>query len=315
MIGSRHLLALALFSLLACSKAQVPVPENFEVRRDVNYAGTTNGKQTLDLFLPQAKSAKPRPLIVSIHGGGWTSGDKADAFVGVLYLLIKDGAFVGASLNYRLTGEAQWPQQIYDCKAAIRWLRAHAAELNIDPEKIGVVGGSAGGQLALLLGTSGEVPELEGTLGGNSGVSSRVQCVVNVCGPANFLTIGDHPSEIQWNEANSIGGKLLGGAIPELKETARAASPVTYITPDDPPMLSVHGTKDTIVPFAQAVEVSTALKKAGVPQALITGQNGGHVFFRMEALQRERLFFEKWLLDRDHSAAMQDMTVNVPLKK
>src|SRR5205085_3639213 len=105
---------------------------------------------TLDLYLPKASSEKPRPLVVFIHGGGWEGGDKNDAFVGFVFALIRDSEFAATSVNYRLSAEAKWPAQIFDCKAAIRWLRAHAAELNIDPEKIGVVGISAGGHLVSL---------------------------------------------------------------------------------------------------------------------------------------------------------------------
>lgn len=309
-------LTLALTSLSSSCNGKTPAaPENFEVKRDVAYADTTNPKQTLDLFLPKAKADKPRPLVVFIHGGGWESGDKADAFLGLLFPLIKDGAFAAASVNYRLTNEAKWPEQIYDCKAAIRWLRAHAKELNIDAEKIGVIGISAGGHLVSLLGTSGGVKELEGTLGKNVGSSSSVQCVVNICGPSDFLTITDHPSIIKFNEAGSCTGKFFGGPMPDHQDLARAASPVTYITPDDPPVMTVHGTKDTLVPFEQATEFRDALKKTGVPNVLITATNGGHVFVHPEVLIHERLFFEKWLLGKNNTAAMEDQSVEIAGQK
>lgn len=302
---------LAAAPLAPCAAKPPEPPENFEVTHDANYADTSNPKQTLDLFLPLAQAQKPRPLIVFIHGGGWESGDKADAFIGLLYPLIKDGAFAGASVNYRLTNEAKWPEQLHDCKAAIRWLRAHAKEMNIDPRKIGVIGISAGGHLASLLGTSGGVPELEGKIGRNPGVESKVQCVVNICGPADFLTLPDHPSIIKFNEADSPTGKLLGKPMPEVKDLARAASPITYITPDDPPLMTVHGTKDTLVPFEQATEFRDALRQAGVPHVLLTATDGGHVFVHPEVLVRERLFFEKWLLGRDKPGVMEDLTVKV----
>jgi acetyl esterase/lipase len=227
----------------------------------------------------------------------------------VLHVLIQDGGFVGASLNYRLTNEARWPEQIYDCKAAIRWLRAHANELNIDPQKIGVIGGSAGGHLASMLGTTGGDSPSEGKLGKHVGVSSAVQCVVNICGPQNFLTIGNSPSIIPWNAPNSIGAKLLGKPVPDAKDLARTASPASYITPDDPPVMTVHGTKDTLVPFEQATEFGAALKKAGVPNVLVTARNGGHVCINPEVLRRTRLFLNQWLLGKHDSEAMQDVTV------
>jgi acetyl esterase/lipase len=304
-------LLISLGFLTSCNGKPPEAPPDFEVRRDVPYAGTANPKQTLDLYLPKAAAEKPRPLVVFIHGGGWESGDKGDAFLGLLFPLIKDGAFAGASVNYRLTDEARWPEQIYDCKAAIRWLRSHAKELNVDPEKIGVIGISAGGHLVSLLGTSDGVKDLEGALGKDLQTGSRVRCVVNICGAENFLTITDHPSIIKFNEAASCTGKLFGKAMPEAKDQAAAASPVTYITPDDPPVMTVHGTKDTLVPFEQATEFQAALKKAGVPNVLVTGKNGGHVFVHPEVLIRERLFFEKWLLGKGNATVMEDRTVEI----
>lgn len=312
MLRTWSVLAFVIASLAPSCNGKLPEPPpNFEVKRDVAYAATDNPKQTLDLYLPQVKADKPRPLIVFIHGGGWENGDKADAFIGLLYVLIKDGTFAGASINYRLTNEAKRPEQIYDCKAAIRWLRGHAKELNIDPQKIGLIGISAGGHLVSLLGTSGGVAELEGTLGSNPKMDSRVQCVVNICGPSDLVTVVNYPSIIKFDAADSCTGKFFGKPMTEVKDLARAASPVTYITPDDPPVLTVHGTKDALVPFQQAVEFRDALKKAGVPNALITGKEGGHVLVHPEVLIRERLFFEKWLLGRDNAAAMEDKTFDI----
>lgn len=272
-------------------------PKNFEVRRDVAYAGTANPKQTLDLYLPKAPSESPRPLVVYIHGGGWENGDKNDAFMGLVFPLIQDGTFAAASLNYRLTNEAKWPEQIYDCKAAVRWLRAHAKELNVDPERFAAFGISAGGHLVSLLGTSGEVKDLEGTLG-NAEQSSRVQAVIDFCGPSDFLTLQGHTSIIDFASANSCTGKFFGKAIPEAKDLARAASPVTYVTKDDPPFLIIHGTKDTLVPYEQATELCEALQKTGISATLLPGKGGGHVFVHPEVLRRERLFLERSLLGK-----------------
>ena len=302
-----------LFSVVAscCAKPPPPAPQNFEVRRDAAYADSANPKQMLDLYLPKAHSDKPRAMVVFIHGGGWEGGDKNDEFMGMVFALIRNSEFAAASVNYRLTAEAKWPAQIHDCKAAIRWLRASAKELNIDPEKIGVVGVSAGGHLVSLLGTSGGVKELEGALGTHLDQSSRVQAVVDICGPSNFLTLTGHPSIIKFDEADSCTGRLFGKAIPEVKDIARAASPVTYISGGTPPFLVVHGTKDALVPFDQATEFCAALKKAGVANALITGKGGGHVFVVPEVFMRERLFLEKWLLGKDSPAAMEDKTVEI----
>lgn len=308
---SLRLFATLVAILLPCcgNSKSPPPPPNFEVRRDLAYADTANPKQMLDLYLPKAPAEKPRPLVVFIHGGGWENGDKGDVFVGLLLPLIRDGTFAGASVNYRLTNEAQWPAQIHDCKAAIRWLRAHAKELDVDADKIAVFGISAGGHLVSLLGTSGDVKELEGALGKHTDQSSRVQAVINFCGPGNLLTLRGHPSIIKFDDADSCTGKLFGAAMPTVPDKARAASPITYISGDDPPFLNVHGTKDTLVPYAQVTEFHDALLHGGVSSRVLTGKEGGHVFVHPEVARRERLFLEETLLGRDVSISNEPVEV------
>lgn len=139
--------------------------ESIEARFDLPYAGTDNPRQTLDRYLPNdRKDDKPLPVVVFIHGGAWQAGDKRGGYR-TIAPLVESGDCIGVSLGYRLTGESIWPTQIHDCKAAIRWLRANAEKYHLDPNKIGVTGTSAGGHLVAMLGTTGEVPELEGTLG------------------------------------------------------------------------------------------------------------------------------------------------------
>src|SRR6185437_7517091 len=166
---------------------------------------------------------------------------------------------------YRLSGEATWPAQIHDCKAAIRWLRANAAKYGLDPDRIGVTGASAGGHLAAMLGLGGGVAALEGDVGPHTGVSSRVKCVVDQFGPSDLLAMADHSSRIDHNAPDSPESKLIGGALQENKEKARAASPITYISRDDPPFLILHGTEDPLVPFNQSERLAEALKTVGVP--------------------------------------------------
>ncbi len=270
--------------------------KDFEVRKNIAYAATDNRRQALDLYLPKKAADKPRPLLVYIHGGGWEGGSKDDA--GILTTLITDGNYVGASIGYRLTDQAHWPAQLHDCKAAIRWLRAHAAENGIDPERIAVFGISAGGHLVSLLGTtSGDGPkELEGDLGENGGVSTKVTCVLNFCGPANLLTIGDQGSIISVEAPGTALTKLLGGPLSAHKDAATAASPITHITKNDPPFLHIHGTKDNLVPYAQVQEFDAALEKAGVPSTLLTGTGGAHVFFSAELIAHMKTFLARHLL-------------------
>jgi acetyl esterase/lipase len=279
----------------AKAKAQAQLPDNIVVQRDLEYAKAGDVSLKLDVYQPKAESAKPRPCVVWIHGGGWQNGNKSNGarmLVGVL----ASGDYVGASVGYRLTDVASWPAQINDCKAAIRYLRANATKLGIDPNKIGVWGGSAGGHLVSLLGTSGDVPELEGNLG-TTGVSSRVTCVVDFCGPADFALFGlDSP---RLNESNNSVYKLFGGPPKDKADTAKQASPVTYVTKDDPPFLIMHGTADPLVPINQAQRLHDAQQQAGCSTLFVKVIDGGHGFFSPAIASRVKDFFDKQLLGKD----------------
>jgi len=267
---------------------QAPI-DSIDVQRDLPYAGTDNPRQKLDLFLPARRAdEQPLPIIVFIHGGGWQKGDKAGGLRQVASY-VQSGRYAGVSVGYRLSGEARWPAQVYDCKAAIRWIRAHAAEHRLDPARIGVWGASAGGHLVSLLGTSGDVKELEGDLGPNTGVSSRVTCVVNFFGPENFMTMLRPGAQ---GTATGAIGALFGGPLSEKAADAKAASPVTHISADDPPFFTAHGTRDPLVPFAQAQELDAALVKAGVPHLLMQMTDAGHGFRSAELDRRIAQFFD-----------------------
>lgn len=295
----RFLLLTALcFPLLAqCQKAPSAAP-GYQALRNLDYVGAGNPRQMLDLYLPEAKSGQPHPLLVYIHGGGWEAGSKEDA--DVLLGLIKDGTpYAGASINYRLTDQARWPAQIHDCKAAIRWLRAHAQEYNLDPDKIAAFGISAGGHLVSMLGVSGGVKELEGDLGGHLDQSSRVTCVLDFCGPSDFLTFRGKGSVVDPDDPKGALAKLIGGPLKDYEDTARNASPVNYITSDDAPFLIIHGDKDNIVPYSQATELRDALTAAHIPATLLTGTDGGHVFLSDPLVKRMYAFNARHLLGQD----------------
>lgn len=264
--------------------------------KNIDYVGADNPRQKLDLFVPKDAATKKRPLVVFIHGGGWLSGRKEDG-INVAKLIASSGDYVAATINYRLTQEAAWPAQIYDCKAAIRFLRGKAGEYGIDPDHIGVMGLSAGGQLVSLLGTSNDEPLLEGSLGKFGKVSSRVQCVVNFFGPTDFLTFfGKETSPQKLRDADMIS-KLFGPKKPdaEIQESARQASAVTWITKDDAPFFTAHGTDDSLVPYAQAEEIHSALTNAKVESYLVKMQGAGHGFANNELNQRIKVFFDKCL--------------------
>lgn len=271
------------------------IAESVEAILDLPYAGTDNPRQKLDLYLPKArKHDKPLPVVVFIHGGAWQSGDKRGGYR-MIAPLVESGDFIGVSVGYRLTGEAIWPAQIFDCKAAIRWLRANAEKYSLDPNKIGVTGTSAGGHLVAMLGTSGNVSELEGKLGDHLEESSRVNCVVDQFGPTELLKMGG-----SHNNPNSPESKLVGGALQETQKVAREASATTHVSSDDPPFLLIHGTIDRTVPFNQSELLHEALKKAGVETTLVPVEGGGHGGFPPKELaDRLRQFFDKHLRGED----------------
>lgn len=269
-----------------------------DVRRDLDYAGTGNPRQTLDLLLPKDREPDARlPVIVFIHGGGWSGGNKAGGFRHLVDL-VAPGEFIGATINYRLTDEASWPAQIHDCKAAIRFLRGNAEQFGIDPERIAVWGNSAGGHLASMLGTSGGVAALEGELGAFVDQSSCVTCVLNFCGPQNLISMAGQPSAIDRREGSGHPEeRLLGGSIVDRAEAAAEASPVTWVSADDPPFLTAHGTEDRVVPFQQAEEIHAALVKAGVESHLVRMEGFGHSIESAELNRRIRAFLGRHLLD------------------
>lgn len=250
-------------------------PEGVRKLAELDYVGGGNPRQMLDLYLPEKPAAGKLPVVCWIHGGGWKNGSK-ESGAGKLARLVATGKYAGVALNYRLTGEAPWPAQIHDCKAAIRWIRGQAEERGLDPDRIAVWGSSAGGHLVAMLGVSQGVAGLEGELGAFRGESSAVKCVVDFFGPTDLLAMDAQGSTMDHNGAGSPESLLVGGPVQERAETARQASPLRHVSQDDAPALLVHGTEDPLVPFAQSVELAKALKQAGVPAAMLTVEGGGH---------------------------------------
>jgi acetyl esterase/lipase len=305
--GWRFALATAVLALIGLTAAQTRpadrpanVPRlpgqsvGLRVDKDLEYAQVDGRPLRLDVYTPQVKPSKPLPLIVWVHGGAWTTGSKercpAVGFVAKGYVV--------ASINYRLCDEAKFPAQIEDCKAAIRWLRANAARFQIDPQRVGAWGDSAGGHLVALLGTSGGVKELEGSLG-NADQSSRVQAVVDFFGPTNFEAMTEFfkaQGVTSVNDEGSPLSRLIGGAVLKNRDKAMAASPTHYVTKDDPPFLIVHGDRDPLVPLQQSEMLAELLKKAGVPVTLYVVRGAGHGFGANSVVERMvETFFQKHL--------------------
>jgi acetyl esterase/lipase len=266
-------------------------PITFEL--DIPYANDGNPMHRLDIYLPKKRKSEKLPVIVFIHGGAWLGGDKSDESIGLIPF-VRNGKYAVISINYRLTGEAKWPAQIYDCKAAIRWVRANSENYGFDSNHIGVWGKSAGAHLALMLGVTKDA-KLEGDVGQYKGYSSKVEAVVNFFGPTDLNAIIGQPSDINHSTPFAAEALLIGGAVPENPDKARAASPVTYVTAQDSPVFSVHGNADKIVPYDQALRIDAALHQAQVPTYLITIKNGGHGDFGNIADKKVEAFFDKYL--------------------
>ncbi len=257
------------------------------LQADLSYVpGSKLKSQTLDLFLPGSASLERVPIVVWIHGGAWQGGDKRPAPVRDL---INKGIAV-AAINYRLTNEAIYPSQIYDCKAAIRFLRANAAKYNLDPDKIGVWGMSSGGHLALLIGTTGGDQAFEGKEGNND-QSSTVQAVCDWCGVSDMSIV----SKKNWEDKDSVFSALLGGKLESKMELGKTASPVLYASKDDPPILIMHGDKDKTVSYKHSEVMHAAMQKAGVPSKLVKVKDADHYFFQPKELEQVAEFFQNEL--------------------
>jgi acetyl esterase/lipase len=256
---------------LAQAPAAAPLPQGTKVLKDLAYVEGGHERQKLDLYLPPTGSRWP--LVVAIHGGAFRMGSKegepAAAFVA--------RGFAVAAINYRLSQHAVFPAQIEDCKAAVRWLRANAALHGYDPQRVASYGASAGGNLAAMLGTAGDVKAFD--VGPHPGVSSRVQAVVDFFGPTDFLQMDAHRLSAQamvHDTPDSPESQLVGGPIRDNPDKVARANPITYVTPDDPPFLIVHGDADLLVPHDQSVLLDKALQKAGVRVRFVSIPGGPH---------------------------------------
>jgi acetyl esterase/lipase len=226
----------------------------FVLQENVQYGTAGDEKLTLHFARP-ATGTGPFPVVMFIHGGGWAGGRKDDHKPQIIEAANR--GFASVSVGYRLAPKHKFPAQVEDVKCAVRWLRAHAAELNIKTEEIGAVGFSAGAHLAMMLGTMDAGDGLEGT-GGWADQSSKVQRVVAFFGPTDLL--GEYPPVSQ-----EIVKNFIGGTKSELREQYRLASPITYVNTGDASMLLLQGTEDPLVPFEQAYFMVQALTKAKVP--------------------------------------------------
>ncbi len=272
------------FLLMACgcqkdeNTPSAELPNNTTKFSDVAYADLSPA-QKMDIYLPAGEG--PFPMVVFIHGGAFKMGDKSMDASNAAVLVSK--GYGAACINYRLSGEARFPAQIQDCKAAVRFLRANATKYKVDTEKIASWGASAGGNLSALLGTSGGIAELEGDGLGNSSYSSKVIASVDWFGPINFSTMDEEAAALGFtlatNSASSPESLLMGAAITTIPQQVQKANPTTYITQDDAAFFIQAGDADRNIPFTQSrnfyEDLVPVLGSSNVSYELIAGAGHG----------------------------------------
>jgi acetyl esterase/lipase len=233
------------------------------VRTDIPYVTNGHVRQTLDLYIPE--SSRPVPLVVWVHGGAWKLGSKD--WINVKYLV--EHGYAIASVDYRFSGDAKFPAQIQDCNTALNFLMANAVSFGIDPKRLIVGGGSAGGHLALLLGLARK----ETAFGVDPSI--RPLAILDFFGPVDFISMLEQLSPHE-REATDDFQLLLGASPATRPDLARLASPITYVGPGNPPVLILHGDKDASVPYRQSQQLHARLTQAGISNEFITVKGVGH---------------------------------------
>ncbi|HSP35558.1 MAG TPA: alpha/beta hydrolase [Thermoanaerobaculia bacterium] len=267
------------------------VAQNYTTVPSLEFANVRGTSFQLDLRVPDGRG--PFPAILYLHSGAWITGDRTGGPV----IRQATRGYAVASIDYPLAPQFIWPSQIEVCKAAVRWLRANAARFDLDPNRIGVFGTSAGGHLAAILGTSGDEASLEGLELGNAQFSSRVKAVVDFYGPTDLLLINDQKLPCYGLDANSPlmpPSLLIGCPIQQCKDKTATSNPINYITPDDPPFLIMQGTADCLTPYQQSVMLHEALRAAGIDSTLylVAGATHSDAIFTSPAYQQ---IVDAWL--------------------
>jgi len=258
--------------------------------QEIVYTKAGSSELKLDLMSP-TEGQGPFPAVLIIHGGAWRAGNKSDVRP-IMPDFVRHG-YVAVSPQYRFCPKETFPAQVHDVKAAVRWIKANAKKYRIDPDRIGAIGFSAGGHLALMLGVTAPSDGLEGESSA-AAADSRVKAVVNFFGPTD-LAANDIPEISQPLVRDFLGG------TPEAKpDAAHKASPLTYVSKDDAPVLTFQGTNDPLVPYTQAIKLAQAMSTAGVPGRveLMVGAQHGWGGAEMERTTREAFaFFDRYLKD------------------
>lgn len=278
-----HWIALWFLPLgLSAASPGLPVPGGVRVMADLTFLAPERAEK-LDLYLPAppVPGTPPAPAVVWIHGGGWTGGTKNEARAKEICTTLAAAGYVAVSIDYRL-GDGAWPTNLHDCKNAVRFLRTHAAEYKLDPNRIAVAGGSAGGHLALMVGLTGDDPAFEPLREATPypGTSSGVRAIVDLYGITNLLT-RQKPDATGKPTGELVDGgatKVYGATREANAALWRMASPVTHVGKKSPPVLILHGRADATVDYEQSVELAAVLKKNGVEHELHLIDGIGHTF-------------------------------------
>jgi acetyl esterase/lipase len=248
----------------------------------MTYATRESLPLKLDLYFPSDRGTAeaPLPLIIWFHGGGWILGSRKDIEKIVIDQL--DRGFAVASVSYTLAEtsdgtKTHWPVQCHEANAAVRFLRANAASLGLDPESFIAWGMSAGAHMAAMVGVTTGKPDLEGTLGDQTGVSSRVQAIVTYYPPTDFASVPrDFDGTLDYYDEASPVTKLLGATLDKASTEAELASVVQHVQSDSPPFFIVHGERDPIVPASQSRLLARRLRETGVPHTLNINETYTH---------------------------------------
>ncbi len=267
---------LAAFASYGQSGGAPELPEGVTVTADIPFANVDGHELALDLYMPAA--VEDPSLLVWVHGGAWRAGSRKS----VAALALVQAGYAMASTSYRLSGVAPFPAQSHDIKAAIRFLRAHAADYGFDASRIGILGSSAGAHLAALVGVTNGNAELEGNVGGNLEQSSDIDAIVAYYPATNLVSILDQSTPFGLNLRVPALEALLGGPMEETSELARLASPVLHVDADDPPLFLLHGDQDPQMPINQSHELHGAYKQHGLTaefEVVHGSPHGGPAFY------------------------------------
>jgi acetyl esterase/lipase len=263
----RAMVAVVLLPIVSVSAANGQTNSPPIVTRNIPYTANPHPRQNFDLYLPPGNHQQPPTLILWIHGGAWMLGSKE--WINVRYLI--NHGYAIASVDYRFSGDAAFPTQIQDCNTALNFLMAHAASYGIASNRCIIGGGSAGGNLALLLGLARN----EKAFGADPSI--KPLAILDFFGPTDLTRVVDET--VRTNEhatAQDAVQRLLGGPVADHLDLARLASPINYVSHDSAPVLILHGDKDEMVPVVQSQRLHARLDEAGVKNELITVKGAGH---------------------------------------